>query len=105
MLIFGGSNYGIGFGSDYQWIRLSTQISEVVNCGTKKIGNLPFDFKNGACANMYQEEFGEFVLLCFAMRPDLPLNPRPDRNTCYRLVFYFQNNLITSKSLITVDLP
>ena len=45
----------------YGGSKQKTQISQIVNCELKRIGQLPFDFRLGACTNVANQKF----YLCF----------------------------------------
>ena len=53
MLIFGGTE------------EYSRQFLRVGDCSLRKEGQLPFDFRNGACETFEQPQIGETALLCF----------------------------------------
>ena len=69
MLVFGGYEF-----SDYK-----NQISNVENCGLKRIGSLPTAFDWGSCNTF--EDTSEYVLLCFGSYPDY--------SSCYEYVLDF----------------
>ena len=60
MYIFGGlATIGAGWGN------LFNQISEIDQCGTRRIGDLPIWFFHGGCNTFETNDRGQFVLLCF----------------------------------------
>ena len=59
-LIFKGTMYVFGGANEHRQIaQVTTQ-----DCGIKKLGNLPFDFVQGACTVIEQNE----IILCFDMK-------------------------------------
>ena len=61
-LVFKGTMYVFGGAKE------SRQIAQVTtqDCGINKLGNLPFDFVQGACTVIEQKE----IMLCFDMKED-----------------------------------
>ena len=61
-LVFKGTMYVFGGAKEQRQIaQVTTQ-----DCGINKLGNLPFDFVQGACAVIEQKE----IMLCFDMKED-----------------------------------
>jgi len=87
MYIFGGfaTNtriHTLGDGNMY----LFNQISEIDQCGIRRIGDLPFWFFLGGC-NTFETNAGEqFVLLCFGVsaKDYWGFNATRPSTTCYK---------------------
>ena len=52
------------FGGDSESNNMRKQVSKVMDCGLRRIGDLSYDFRQGACGTYYMPD--ERILLCFS---------------------------------------
>ena len=56
------------------------QVSKIENCGIKRQGDLPFDFRDGSCNTFFERRKMQEIFLCFDSSKDSTENTR---KTCH----------------------